>query len=434
MFLNQTLYNLKKLFSDSVYTGLSHLTFSISQIILQVFIVRWTSQQEFGEFVVANAIENLIELVFTVRSGEIALQYIGKYWVSGDHIAARLCANRIIKLDLMIYFIVYGLTVIFSILISYFIKFNYLYLIGLALQIPAQIGFGAYKSIFISANKIKEQAIFEIKYSLIYFLLSMIGVYFLGIPGLITASAVSALLKNIFARSITYRWWLPIDPAYSRERLFEKQEMISTESWWKFSMSSMLRNLFTSSANQVDVLMISAFQGAESTAIYKVARSLSSLPVRIIAPVWSALRPRMMYAINARNKKQLLKLITVPAALMLGLFVISIIPICFFAGDIIVKIYGTNYMSSALPFIILLIGGWLYTGVTAWFNFWIVISNKMRSGIYVSGFLLISTLILGISIGSGSPVHMAIAVASAMIMTSAICWFYFVSTLNKDVL
>ena len=290
--------------------------------------MRWTSQQEFGEFVTANAIENLIELIFTARSGEIALQYIGKYWVSGDHIAARLCANRIIKLDLMIYFIVYALTIIFSILISHFMKFNYLYLIGLALQIPVQIGYGAYKSIFISANKIREQAIFEIKYSLTYFLLSMIGVYFLGIPGLIAAFAVSAFLKNMSARSITYRWWIPI------------------ESWWNFSMNSMLRNLFTSSANQVDVLMISAFQGAESTAIYKVARSLSSLPVRIIAPVWSALRPRMMYAINSRNNKQLLKLITVPAALMLGILVISIIPIYFFAGDMIVKIYGKNYILS----------------------------------------------------------------------------------------
>lgn len=429
MLLTQTLYKVKKLFSDSVYTGLSQFTISISQLIIQIFIVRWTSQQEFGEFVTANAIENLIELIFTVRSSEIALQYIGKYWVSGDHIAARLCANRIIKLDLMIYFIVYALTIIFSILISHFIKFNYLYLIGLALQIPAQIGYGAYKSIFISANKIREQAIFEITYSLIYLLLCLIGVYFLGIPGLIAAFVVSALLKNILARSIAYRWWLPAD--YSRESLVKKQEMVTSESWWNFSMNSMLRNLFTSSANQVDVLMISAFQGAESAAIYKVSRSLSSLPVRIIAPVWSALRPRLMYATHARNNKQLLKLITVPAALMLGILVISIIPIYFFAGDMIVKIYGKHYISSTLPFIILLIGSWLYTAVTAWFNFWIVISDQMRLGTYISSFLLISTLILGILLGRESPVYMAIAVASAMIMTSAICWFCFFSRLNK---
>jgi O-antigen/teichoic acid export membrane protein len=419
----------KKLLSDTTFTGLSQLIASLTQIVLQIFVVRFTSKQSFGEFITANTIENLIEVIFVTRSGDLALQYVGKYWIMGDHLAAKICANRIIKLDWIVNFSIYAFIIVGSIFLSNFTDFNPIYLVGLSLQIPAQIGYGVYKSIFISSCKIREQAIFEITYSFGNLLLCFITISFLGIPGLIIAFVISAFFKNYFARIITCQWWLPVN--YSKETWVDKENWVNAESWWNFSTHSMLRNTFISASNQVDILMINAFQGAESTATYKVAKSLSSLPVRIIAPIWSVLRPRLMYAYHSRDSNKILKLITVPAAIMLGFLVIAIIPIYFFADALIVNIYGRGYISSTLPFLILLIGTWIYTSVTAWFNFWIVISDQMRLGTDVSGFFLTSILILGIFLGRHSPVYMAIAVASSMIITSAMCWLFFLNKLQK---
>jgi O-antigen/teichoic acid export membrane protein len=418
----------KNILSDTTFTGLSQLILSLSQIILQIFIVRFTSQQAFGEFVTANAIENLIEIIFITRSSELALQYVGKYWVAGDHIAARICMNRIIRLDWMINWSIYAFIIVFSILISQVIKFNPIYLIGLGLQIPMQIGYGVYKSIFISSSKIREQAVFEMSFSCTYIFLCLISVSWLGIPGLITAFVVSAFFKNCLARIITDRWWLPVDQSIGI--LAEKKDLVNAELWWNFSMHSMLRNTFISAANQVDVLILTAFKGPESTAIYKIARSLSSLPARVIAPIWSALRPRLMYAYHTGNSKQLLKLIVVPAAIMLGLLILTLVPIYFFADDLIVIMYGKSYVLSTLPFLILLIGTWFYAAITAWFNFWIVISNLMQLGTLISGFLLVTTLIMGILFGSKSIVSMAIAVSVSMVMTSILCWLVVIKYLR----
>ena len=143
---------MKQLLTDTGYIGVSNFIASLAQIGLQVYVVRSTSLFEFGGFAAALSVSSLLEAIFLSRSGELALQSVGKYWIEGNYVAARQCALKIKRLDLVINWSIYIFIVILALAFSNITGLNPLYLLGLSLMIPAQIGYGVYKSLFISSS------------------------------------------------------------------------------------------------------------------------------------------------------------------------------------------------------------------------------------------------------------------------------------------
>jgi O-antigen/teichoic acid export membrane protein len=173
-------------------------------------------------------------------------------------------------------------------------------------------------------------------------------------------------------------------------------------------------------------------QGASAVAIYKVAKTLSSLPVRMIGPLWVALRPKMMQVWYARSKQRMLKLVATPSVLILTVLVLVFIPIKSTADDLILFLYNKSYVAGTVTFLTLLIGTWIFGAATAWFNFWIIISEEKIAGILAYGFLLVSIISTGFLYGRQSIEHMAIAVCASMIVTSIFCWLIFLKKLLKE--
>jgi O-antigen/teichoic acid export membrane protein len=420
---------MRRLLSDTAWTGVGHLLSSVLQICLQIYVVRATAPTAFGEYTAAFAIESIVESLVIARSNELALQCVGKPWVHGDFPLAMAYSRRMIRVDWIINWSLFAILVALTNAFSSVLHVPPYYLIGLALMIPAQIGYGVYKGIFISAHKLKEQAMFECSFAICQVLLGIIGVYLFAIPGLIGALVLSALVKTIMAANMTKRWW----PENIRNSQISpgQQETMRLESWWRFGLHSILRNAFSSGANQVDILILNAVQGAETVAIYKIAKTLSSLPVRAASPLWSALRPRIMRAWHYRDKQHLRRLVVLPSLLLLGSLVLAAPLAWYFTGDLIVRLYGTAYLPATLPFLILLVGSWLFSAMTAWFVFWVIISEARMAGTLVYGLLLATTLITGFVWGRQSASAMASAVTVSMITASVVCWLIFFRSLKK---
>jgi len=411
---------MKKILLDLMSTGFSHFVATLSQIGLLIYVVRVTSKSAFGEYSVVMAIEAIIESVLVARTGEIALQVVGKYWIAGEYGAARRIAEKLQRHDALSNILIYGLLVILSLLLAGHFKINYMYLIGIGLMIPAQIGYGIYKSLFIITHKIKEQAIFECVFSVVTISLGIFGVLYHGIPGLIGALVASALIKNVMARAVTKTWWP--SQAGTLPNTTGESHLPGTESLWEFNVHSVLRNAFANGATQADILILNAVRGPESVAIYKAAKSLASLPARISAPLWAALRPRILRSWHESDRKHLVKLIVVPSILMFTALIAAMIPIWFFADDLIGIVYGRGYLDATFPFIILIIGMWIFNGMTSWFNFIVIIGDDKIAGTYTYLLLLLLTFCGGIFYGADSNAHMAITVTTSMIATSAVCW------------
>lgn len=420
---------MRRLLSDTAFTGGSHFLISTLQVCLQIFVVRTTVPASFGEYTAALAIETIIESLFIARSGELALQCVGKHWVNGNFPLAHANAVRMIRIDWILNWSFYAIFSVLIYILSNILHVNPYYLVGLALMIPAQIGYGTYKSIFISAHKLKEQAIFESLFMISQLLLGVLGVYFYAIPGLIGALVLSASAKTIVAREITKRWW-PKDVS-DNLAFSEIQNTIRLESWWSFGFHSVVRNAFASGASQVDILILNAVQGAESVAIYKVAKTLSSLPVKAAGPLWSALRPRIMRAWHYGDRVQMKRLVVLPSTLMFSVLLLSSPFVWFFADDLIILLYGKHYVQATIPFIILLTGSWIFSAMTAWFVFWVIIGEARMSGTIVYGILFAMILCTGIMWGGRSAQDMSLVVAASMLAASMICWLIFFRALKN---
>lgn len=416
---------MKKLASDVSYTGLSYFLAAVLQLLLQVYIVRHISPASFGEYISANATVAFAEILFLTRGGEVALQHIGKYWSVGNHKAAYSVSRQLKKFDWILNWTFYFIVTLFALFFSKFLRLNPAYIIALALTIPSQIGYGVYKSMFISTHRLKYQAIFEMSYTIIYVGLCIVLVYLFKVPGLIGAIVLMSLLKTLAARAITEKWW----PEDARQN---SENTITIGFKKGLGIQPALRNAFINGANQVDLLMLNAAIGPQHAAVYKVSKSVASLPSYVANPVWSALRPRILQAWHTGDRKRLWRLITIPSLLMVSAFIIVIVPLWYFSDELLVLLYGKEYSSAALPFLILVVGTWVFHGsVNSWFNFLVIIDEKKLTGTLTYGFLFVAILIGGFFYGGKSATHMAVVVSGAMLAVSLLCMGIFIKRIKK---
>jgi O-antigen/teichoic acid export membrane protein len=406
---------MRKLIGDTGAIGASHGTSAAVQLAVQVLVVRTLTPAEFGRYVVALAFVTLAEAVFVARSGELALQFVGNAWVMSRFAEARRSAARIFRQDAMVQSAAFILLVALAWGLRAVYPLDIWIVAGLALGIPAQIGYGVFKSIFIASGRLKEQAVFESASVLAQSGLIAAGVLLAGITGLVAGHVTGTALKNLLAWAWTRRWWPSSDSSGGASQGSE-------DGWRTFTFLSLMRNTFVHASNQVDVLILNGTLNPGAVATYKVARSLAAVPVRVAQPLWAAVRPTMMLALAERRPEQFQRLVGLPALAMLGALVFAIWPLAKFAEEIVTGLYGNRYASAATPFVILSVGSWVFGSVTGWLGFWVIISQQRRVGALIFGLLLGFVVLTGSLYGSRSPTHMAVAVACSMLLTSALGW------------
>ena len=76
-----------------------------------------------------------------------------------------------------------------------------------------------------------------------------------------------------------------------------------------YSFFSIVRSTVANGINQIDLILISFFQNSQDVALYRVAKSLASLPAKITFPIWRYLQPKLIFAIDNNDHKMMNKLI-----------------------------------------------------------------------------------------------------------------------------
>lgn len=420
---------MKRLLSDAGYTAASHLTAAALQLVLQIFVVRTTSLDAFGAYATALAISTTVETIFVTRSGELALQFIGRHWVAGEYSLSYAAGRKVQAQDWTLNWTLWAVIATVALLLPSKMTDTRWYVLLLGLAIPAQIGFGVSKSVFIASARLKAQALFEIAVSIASLAFGVVGVVAAGIRGLIVSQVLVALLKTLAAAAITHPWW----PTSVREpdTLARASVVISRYAWWSLGGHSVLRNAFMYGAGQMDILWFAAVRGNEAVALYKVAKTLAALPVRAVGPIWGALRPRILQAWHAGDRVRMLRLIGWPSFIILGGLAVAALPASYLADDMLRLAYGVSYAAASVPLLVLLCGTWVFGAATAWYNFWVIISQERGVGTTTYAILFVLTLVGAWAFGSRSALGMAIAVSGAMVFTTFICWAVFLSRLRR---
>jgi O-antigen/teichoic acid export membrane protein len=391
----------------SFVTLMSYATFGIT-FLTQALLARLLEPTNYGIYIGSLAIIALVEVPLVVRGSEVSLRRLGAYWQQGGRNVAGM-VKQVNRDDLRLFLIVFVLIVAASGWLSAISGADHLFFIILTLIIPAQIGYGVFRSYFMIFDIVPLMVKFEMTYALSMFALTVAGYSLYGMLGLAWAVVLSMLLKTYLAYLFTKRF-LPVSDT-SGIPLPEQADHSD-------SLFSVFRNLCSNGINQIDLVILAAFQVPQTVAIYKVAKSLSALPTKISFPVWRYLQPKLIHAVLNDEKAEMQKLIYYGAA-ALFLLLTLIFPFVWVTGqELIVLIYGPAYREAFQPLLVLLVGVWAFNGLTGWFKIWAVVSKSQRFALLIYFLMLAALITLGVFFGQGGPLEMAYAVSCIFVVFS----------------
>lgn len=379
--------------------------------ILQILIARLLGLQLYGVYATNLAVVAIAEIPIVVRSGELAMRVMRPY--PGDAAPSYWALSRmLVRRDVWPFIGAYFVLAGAGWACGKYLNLDPVLLALLALGIPAQIGYGAYKSLFFVHNQMSRLGRMELTYSIALVALSLAGFYAWGIHGLAAAAAAAALVKTLLARH--------------GSRQFTRNDGELTElpklDLSRDSLYSIARNSLANGLTQVDVILLSQAQSPEAIALYKVGKSLTSLPIKISFPLWRILQPQIMAAVRA-DDRGLERRAVLTGSLGFGMLMVFVLPLALLFGeDLIVLAYGEPFRGAFVYFLILMIGVWLFNGVAGWFSFWCVVGKSQVYGIvvYAAAFLLV--LLGGLSWGMNSPWRMACVVSGALVVAAALAY------------
>jgi len=383
-------------------------------------MVKCLSRDAFGAFALAQTFVVVFESVFVARSGELAMQLIGRAWHQDAATAASL-AKHLRREDLLWNLTIFAVLLLAGIALAAGLKLDLVLAGMLGLAIPLQSGYGVSKAVIVVAHRIKEQSSFEVAISLATITAVGLAVWHHGVAAAAAAYLMVSVLKTVWAHAWANRLISARCPGAPSEA------KVNREGLYRLSAIAVWRNGCLAAANQADVLMVGSALGNDAVALYRVAKTMAALPVRIVAPMWVAMRPRLLAMISNDERRKLFRLIAAPGVLLLFLGVLVYPVLSAEGAKLIDLIFSSGYRDSVKPMLLLGIGAWLLSGVTGWLGFLATIAERKR------GTTLLFTLNAGIILLAGALarddlVRMALVVCVASVVTSAAAWWWLIAS------
>lgn len=379
--------------------------------VLQVMIARLLGLQLYGVYATNLAVVAIAEIPIVVRSGELAMRAMRPY--PGNATPSYWALSRmLVRRDVWPFCGAYVAVAVAGWGFGSYLNLDPLLLAILALGIPAQIGYGAYKSLFFVHNQMPRLGRMELTYAVALVALSVSGFFALGIHGLAAAAVVAALIKTLLARHGSRQF------TRADGELTEPPELDMSRD----SLYSIARNSLSNGLTQVDVILLSQTQLPEAIALYKVGKSLTSLPIKLSFPLWRMLQPQIMAAVRA-DDRGFERRAVLTGSLGFGMLMVFALPLALLLGeDLIALAYGEPFRGAFVYFLILMIGVWLFSGVAGWFSFWCVVGKSQLYGIvvYAAAFLLV--LLGGLAWGMTSPWRMACVVSGSLVVATVLAY------------
>lgn len=407
---------MKRFLSDAALTALAHAVTALTLIAAQAWFARQVTLEDFGRFAAAQALVLIVEAAIVARSGEVALQFIGEHWHGGRGGVVAV-AQALRTSEFCWHLAAAGAVAIAALVAGALTSLDADIIAVLAIALPLQAGYGVSRSLFVIADRLPRQLRMELLYSLLYLTLVVALTARFGLWGMVAAVLCAALLRNLLAALFT-RDLLPGRDGATRP---DARRLRSA------SGHAIARNLLANAGNNVDVVLLGSFAGAEAAGLYRAAKTLAGAPLRIAAPAWVALRPRLLPALHSGNPRAAVQMIAGVGAALLLLSLLLLLLLSPIAQPLIALVYGLDFAAARLPFMILFAAALLTGAVTGWLSFAAVLSQRKATATAVYALQLLLLVACALWFGRGSPEAMAGAVAVAGVVTSLLAWWLLLS-------
>lgn len=408
---------MKRLVSDVGFTALSHIVGMISIIGVQIVLARNTTPAVFGQVALAQAMVTLVEATIVARGHEVALQVLGQNWSKG-HARLRAVSRLLMRFDILISLAAYALFAAVAFAVAPLIGANGLFIATLGLAVILQIGYGMRRSLFLLNNQVRKQAVLEIAQWLVTLGLCVPLVLLMGEWGLVVGVLGAAAFKNwsVYAASATL--WRDVKRAPAIDIGDQTRQIINNS-----SLHSVMRSLLTNGAANADMLILGMLGRPEIVAAYRVAKTLSSMPVRIAGPLWVVLRPRLLNALLVDNHRRYCLIVFTAAAFFAVASFFAVLLAWAVGRPVLAHFYGAAYVTALHPMLVLMVGSAVFGAVTGWLPFTLVITSRKSLGTAIFAAQLLLVGIVGMLLGGQSALAMAWVVAGCNIVIAGVAWW-----------
>lgn len=395
------------------YVSLSHVCMIISLIGIQVAMARVLGPKQYGILLLSQSLIAIIEATLISRAGEVAIYIIGRAWHNPEE-SKNLWGYVKCLIRSEFYWNFFSWVILVLGLYFFSEKFNadLICCLILSLAIPFQCSYGVSKGILIASGDIKVQTTLEILYSSLSLILVPVLTLLYGVIGGSIGFAIMPAMKTLLAHYQTIK--ILENKESNKKYIHVRISSLSLQSF----LRSGLKNILI----QSEILILGIFSSASSVSVYKIGRTLANISIRAADPIWSIARPKILHYISTENKK-LLKNYLFKSALILFIFgYILIFPLSYLYGEKIVSIlYGDIFRESFDVFLILFFGAWMYSGVTGWLNFTLVVSDNKKIGVY---FLLTLNIFVAIGcyLSRGVLEYQSFSISAIYIFFSVAAW------------
>lgn len=403
---------------DLVTAVSSHAGVAVVMLLVQVSAARGLGAAGYGQYAAASAFASILDATLAARSGELALQLVGRRWLAGEWASARATAERIVSRDLRLFGMVFMVAAAASVPLGGLFDAPAGALVGALLAVPFQSGYGLSKALFITTGRVRDQSVLEFAFAAAQAVLGVAAAFTGSVVVFTCALSGATLLKTLVAWHISRQWW----PEIPAEQLAAARADVARESWIEAESHSIGRNTLQYAAAQLDTLVLAAAAAPSEVGLYKAARTLAALPGRAAGPVWAVVRPRLQRAWHERDAATVRRILRGPAVLFL-LVGLASLPVAWWLGPWVLRTsWGPAFDAATLPLVLLLVGTWVFAAATAWFPFWIVVAEQRWSGTRAYAILFLATLIGALAFGTRGAAWMAAAVSVASVLTAIWAW------------
>jgi O-antigen/teichoic acid export membrane protein len=280
------------------------------------------------------------------------------------------------------------------------------------------MNYGMRRSLFLLNRMVRTQALFEITTTLVQIALALAMVPAFGVVGFIATVVGTAAVKNFLVHVWTQPLWRSAQASMAATLSDGLRRSIRHS-----SLHAVLRGLLSNCAGNADVLILSLSGRPEVVAVYRVAKSLASLPTKMAAPLWVVFRPRLLTALRADEHRRYCSLV-IRVATLFALGSVAVILAAWLLGEpLLSHFYGPAYATALHPLVILIVASSVFGAVTGWLPFTMIISSRKTLGTMLFALQLALIAGAGLVLANGSAVGMAGVVAGSSVFVAVIAWW-----------
>lgn len=301
---------------------------SILMLLVQWVAIDVSSKEEYGIYVFSFTIFSIVSTLSQNITSDYSFKILSK---NSSNSLSTSDAINIIKFERSVSLFGVLVYVVISVILVAMnlahLSLSLIFALGLVVVHPLSY----LKNALISSDKIRKLAEFELVNISTSFIVSVALTYYLGIIGL----ALGQAFLLLFRQYVSWKY----------HNLFRHSDNLIMPNLFVLKKygSMGIRNGLQNVYQNVDLIAMNFLFGTAMIAEYKLAKSLASIPSKLLNPLWSSLRGKIFAPYVAGRRMEAMSYIFRGVSIVFILYCFLILLNYYFGADFITKIYGLDF-------------------------------------------------------------------------------------------